>query len=169
MNSISFRFFLRTSVAFFVVLLTACKSLPPPAAWETNAVDYAKNIGDLIQYRHGRDVASRELDGYYIYDHRIRTILYSYADVTKRLTEFCELTGGSFVGPSFTPVLHDPRQRYNLGGCRRPEFGDFFFVLHFVGYGQNLEEDMTLMVVQSYEGAATEGFKRLAKINGFYW
>ena len=169
MSSVYFGFFLRTLFAFFIVLLAACKSLPPPAASETNAVDYAKSIGDLIQYRHGRDVAARELDGYYIYDHKIRSILYSYTDVARKITEFCELTGGGFVEPNFTPVLHDSTQRYNLGGCRRPELGDFFFVLHFIGYGQNLEQDMTMLVVQSYEGEATEGFKRLAKANGFNW
>lgn len=169
MNLKFYNYFVRASFVFSITLLGACQSLPPPDAWENNAVDYAKNIGDLIQYRLGADVPSRELDGYYIYQHRIRTILYNYTDVARRITEFCELTGGSFVEPGFTPVIHDRRQRYNLGGCRRPELGDFFFVLHFIGYGQNLEQDMTMLVVQSYEGEATEGFKRLAKANGFNW
>lgn len=149
--------------------LTACMSVPAPEAWETNAVDYGKKVGDLIQGRHWYDTDSREMSGYYIYSHKIRSILYTHYDVARQMTGMCESTGGKLVEPNFIPVQVGPKQNYISKGCLRPIFGDFLFVLHLTGRGQNLEEYINFTVIQSYEGEATDSFRSLARLNGFYW
>lgn len=122
-----------------------------------------------MQHRHLHDRDSYEGNGYYAYTHSVKSVLYSHYEVGRKMVSLCDSTGGRLVEPDFIPVRVGPKQNYISKGCLREDFGDFIFTLHFTGRGQNLEEYIVFSVFQSYEGEATEGFKRVARINGFNW